>query len=529
MSELDARLRSLSMRDLREIASRAGVPPDQTRKRDEIVSRLVSLPNVGEVLKDWELSLPRLLSDKDPAELRDIASKHGVDISSFKKKKDMIAAIVSHPSSTAIAESLRSEKKLNVIRGELEEAKSDIARAVQQATARPEEGVPADPMFRQALSLEVDFDQCEDLLDQTRMRFEEHNFEGALGAAVEAHESEESCRRDFSKSVMAYAILSTQRLVEECGKAGRDVKEATELLRKAEKQYGEGNFSGGTSLLRDMEAVSRSLFSAEVQRARDQIHSAQEVVRDVANLGGDVRRAEDSLNEARDSLRRSEYTASIERAARAVELAENARQDRVRNIEDAIPSTVSIIEEAKHVGADVSDAERLVSKTKTAIASKEYLLASELIKRAERAAMETQQNQIIKAMELRRRQVEKAQGIVIQVEPVIEEADSFGIDTSEAQTLLQQAKEILAEGDYVNGTVFARNAAEVTKRLEPKLVEERIKRGILKPTEGVCASCGSTRLEFTDDGWSNCAECGYAFRWRAPGGVWTRFKSLLKG
>ncbi len=63
----------------------------------------------------------------------------------------------------------------------------------------------------------------------------------------------------------------------------------------------------------------------------------------------------------------------------------------------------------------------------------------------------------------------------------------------------------------------------------PKLVEERIKRGITKPTEGVCASCGSRDLEFTDDGWSACKDCGYNFRWRAPGGVWSRFKSMLKG
>lgn len=529
MTELDARLKSLSMRDLKEIASQAGVAADTGGKRDEIVSSLVSLPNIGEVMKVWESSLPRLLADKTTDELRQIALKHGVDVSTFRKKKEIISALSSHPSAGAIAESLRSERQLESIEGELEEVRSEIAQAVQQATAPPPADTSIDPMLRQALSLEIDFDQCEDLLDQARMRFEERNFEGSLSAAVEARESAERCRRDFEKSVMAYAILSAQRLVEECGKAGRNVEQATEILRRAEKLYKSGESAGREDMLRDMEAVSRSLFSAEVQRARDQIHSAQETVREVANLGADVRKAEETLNEARDSLRRSEYQTSIERAARAVEFAENAREDRMKSIEEAIPVTVSIIEEAKHVGADVSEAERLVSKAKTAITSKEYLLASELVKRAERAAMETQQNQILKAMELRRRQVEKAQNIIMQVEPVIEEADSFGIDTSEAQTLMQQAKDILAEGDYVNGTVFARNAAESARRLEPKLVEERIKRGIIKPTEGVCASCGSTRLEFTDDGWSDCKDCGYAFRWRAPGGVWSRFRNLWKG
>ncbi len=60
----------------------------------------------------------------------------------------------------------------------------------------------------------------------------------------------------------------------------------------------------------------------------------------------------------------------------------------------ASDARIAVIEEAKHVGADVSEGERLISKAKTAIAAKEYLLASELIKRAERSAMESQQNQI---------------------------------------------------------------------------------------------------------------------------------------
>jgi len=265
-----------------------------------------------------------------------------------------------------------------------------------------------------------------------------------------------------------------------------------------------------------------------VQKARDEIHRTQDIMREIANLGADLRRAEETLGEARDALRRSEYKRSIEHSARAVEIAETAKQDRLKRIEEAIPTTLTVIEEAKHVGADVAEAERLVSKAKTAFSSKEYLLASELVKRAERAAMEGQQNQILRAMELRMRQVERAQSIVMQVEPVVDEAESYGIDVAEARTMLQQAKDILGEGDYVNGTIFAKNAAEASRKLEPRLVEERAKRGIAKPMEGVCTSCGSNRIQFADDGWSRCTNCGYTFRWRSPAGVWSKFKNLWK-
>ncbi len=529
MAEKPVQLSNLSTKELKELASHAGVLTDQLKKREELMSTLQSMPDIVDLYNSWEESLPRLLDSKSLKDLKGIAARHGVDASNAKKRRDVINLLVTHSSAPAITESLKAQKKLDEIKGELEEVKEEIEDTTHEAISPALEDLANDPIFKAAISLEIDFDHCEDLLDQARMRFEERNFEGALTAAVEAREHAEKSRTDFEKAIMAYAILSAHRLIEECSKAGRNVEKAKEILRRTERLYREEEFHGRDDMLREMEAVSRSLFSAEVQKTRDQIHDAQEKIHEVANLGADVRLAEEALNTAKDTLRRSEYQASSMHAARAVDLAKKAKKDRVRMIEETIPATVLIIEEAKHVGADVAEAERLVTKAKTAISSKDFLLASELIKRAERAAMEIQQSQILKAMELRRRQVEKAQEIITQVEPVIEEAASFGIDVTETQTLLEQAKEILSEGDYVNGTLFARNAAEAAKKLEPKLVEERIKRGITKPTEGVCASCGSRNLEFTDDGWSACKDCGYNFRWRAPGGVWSRFKSMLKG
>ena len=528
MPPSDVRLNEMSLRELKELSTYASIQTSGLKKRAEFVSKLSSLANISDIMKAWDESLPRLLEGRSLKELKEIASKFKVEVAKPEKRKDLISALATCPDASVIADSLRREKTLDKVKDELEEVKSEIAKTVEKASLPPLEDSVADPAMKLALSLEIDFDHCEDLLDQARMRFEEKNFEGALGAAIEARASAEKCRREMESSTLAYAILAAQRLVEECGRAGRDVEKAADLLRTAKRLYREGEFGGMSSLLKDLEAVSRSLFSAEVQRARDEIHKAQEAIREVAILGADVHRAEDILGDAKDSLKRSEYRTSIEHAARTIEAAEAARQERIKAIEDAVPATVTIIEEAKHVGADVSEAERLVSKAKTAIAAKEYLLAGELVKRAERAAMESQQNQILRAMELRRRQVEKAQGILTMIEPVIEEAESFGLDVTEAKTLLQQAKGILAEGDYVNGTIFAKNAAEVSRKLEPILVEERAKRGIARPVEGVCASCGSNRLSFTDDGWSRCADCGAAYRWRGPSGVWSRFKKMLK-
>ena len=529
MTNRELKLDDLSLKELKDLAYYSKIEKRGLRSRQDYINKLSSLQKINDLLIEWDASLPRILGKRSVKEIIRTAEKYSIEVTEGMKKRDLIKVITEHPSADAIAESLQPQKSVEVIKEELEEVKEEIEETVRKVSIPPMDDPECDPLLRKSVSLEIDFDKCEDMLDQARMRFEEHNFEGALSSAVEARDAAEKCRRDFENAVMAYAILSAQHLIEECGKVGRDVEKAADLLRNAKRLYREGEFYGRTDLLENLEAVSKSLYSAEVQRSRDQIHTAQEQIRNVINLGGDPRQADEMLNSAREALRRNEYQECITRATRAIELAKQARLDRIKTIESEIPITVAVIEEAKHVGADIGESERLISKAKTAIASKDYLLASELVKRAERAAMESQQSQIVKAMALRRRQIEKAQGMITQVEPVIEEAQSFGINTTEVQTLLQQAKEVLAEGDYVNGTIFAKNASEAVKKLEPFLVEERTKRGITKPSEGVCASCGSRNLEFTDDGWSCCQDCGYIFRWRAPGGVWWRFKSLWKG
>ncbi|MEM3444650.1 MAG: FlaD/FlaE family flagellar protein [Thermoplasmata archaeon] len=49
------------------------------------------------------------------------------------------------------------------------------------------------------------------------------------------------------------------------------------------------------------------------------------------------------------------------------------------------------------------------------------------------------------------------------------------------------------------------------KKEETAKPQERIE----KPTEGICAKCGSTKLSFFDDGTGKCNNCGRVFNWKA--------------
>jgi hypothetical protein len=94
--------------------------------------------------------------------------------------------------------------------------------------------------------------------------------------------------------------------------------------------------------------------------------------------------------------------------------------------------------------------------------------------------------------------------------------------------VLQDAREVLDHGDYVNGTILAKKADELALAFVPQLVADRPKHGIVKPVAGRCDVCGSQDVVFMDDGWSRCNACVASWRWRVPSGLWEKFRSLLR-
>jgi len=509
--DIKVQLSALSIDELKELAGTSAVDTAAcTSKEDfvEVLARNGVVPRPP--------SLERLLAVMKLKDLRDLAARHGVDVSKLRKKRDIAEALVTNSRAQSIYDEVRPEL----------EAVAAAPRPIPNLP--PMADADADILLYASKNAEVDLGRSEDLLDQARMRFEERNFERSIGAADEASGLIRANADALQRSAWAYAILSCQRLIEDCGKAGREVDDAAALLLEAKQAFRSNTLGSRLDLLARLQEVSRNLYSQEIQRSRAEIYRVQEILGNAANMGANVVAPDEALNRARDALRRNDPLTALQVAAEAERLTNETRKARIKEIEDAIPFTASIITEARNVGADVGEAERWLDKARVAATGREHVLAGELVKRAERAAMQSQHHQIEKAMELRRRQVEKATAVIEAVEPLLDEADAFDIDVMEARTRLRQARDVLAKGDYVNGTVYAKNAAEVARRLEPKVVEERAKRGIVKPDTGVCGKCGSKTLSFADDGTGKCSDCGHEFRWRVPAGRWERFVSSLR-
>ncbi len=275
------------------------------------------------------------------------------------------------------------------------------------------------------------------------------------------------------------------------------------------------------------EAEARSGQGRAADRTRERLASTRDAIHEAANLGAAVGAAEDHWRQAADSLERGNPSRAEEELDQAGSLARAAQERRIREIEDALALVENHIFAARQVGADTAGAEDLWSQAKSSASSRDYMQAGELVKQAERAAIQSQQGQINQAIRLRESQIERARAIIAACEPLLQEAESYDLGVADVRTLLRQARDVLAKGDYLAGLTFARNAEEAAYRLSSQVDEERRRRGIERPSPGRCGVCGSGHLTFYEDGWGRCTDCNVEFRWRGPLGLRERLRGLL--
>ncbi len=526
LSEAREILGTFSARELKELAAQWGVDAEGCKSKNDFVRKMAASDAVQAALLAPEFRLRPILMAKNLPQLQNVAAELRVDVKGLDKKVDFVARIAESPAAASLLEGPAPAGR------EAPPPPPPFLPPPPPETARRPDlaNAPADGLITRGRNQDVDFGLVEDILDQARMRFEERNYDRSLDLVREALVLSRGTLDAFEKSAWAYALLASQRLIEESGRVGRDVEPAAVLLRDAKVAYVSGNLAANAELLGRLQTATKALYSEEVQRLRQVMYAVQDRIGQSKNVGADTAAAEESLTRARDAMQRADHAQSLQLVHEADRLAGEALDHRVQEIGAMIPATDKAIDDARHVGAEVEEAVRLLEKAKVAMERREYVLAAELVQRAERSSLQSQHFQIQKAMELRTRQIEKAQKHVAYLVPIVDEAAGYDLSIEEPRRILLDARNVLDQGDYVNGTMLAKQAEEVLRPLVPRIVEERGKRGILKPPPGVgrCGTCNSADVTFLDDGWSKCANCGALWRWRAPSSLWERFRSILR-
>lgn len=468
--------------------------------------------------EESEEQVKKAFSKLTVKKLKELAKKYGIDTKDCKKKNDYLDRFMASERRAEILEDrdyfAGDTQELEAIKGEISELGEDIEMIIKQVEEIPNmKDDEADRLISQRRNLDLTLDDLEYNLDQIRMRFEERNYGGALTNSLGVREVAGNKMKELERYIWTYTILSSEKIIEDCSKIGADTDSAVRMLLSAKDAYKKDDIADNTALIEDLQNKANELLQKELENCREHLAKREKFVEEVKNLGAKVSESEEALKRAWESLERNDCLRAMEHADKAVEFGKATKAMRIEEIKNAIPMTRSLIEEAKQLGSDVTEAEKYLSQAENALARRDYLLCAELSKRAEQNTIELQSTQIRKAMELRQKQMENISRAMAQLEPLIREAEGYGLNVGNARESLQRAGRALEAHDYVNGTLYVKHAAEILKELEPELEKFRTKKEIPKPDGGICSRCESRDLKFFDNGWGKCMSCGAIFRW----------------
>ncbi|OGS48933.1 MAG: hypothetical protein A3K68_04920 [Euryarchaeota archaeon RBG_16_68_13] len=486
----------MTRRDLSSLAEDLGLDPRAHADSGSLLSALLASPGIEAAVDAVErLRLEGRLNRLRAGPLRDLGRRHGVPVEG-RTKAEIVSELLAAPASRIL------------IGGDARGGRGKGAERPAGATVHE------------------DIERLRSLLETARTRFEDRKILSSIETVREAIRLAERAPEPLRRACWSYALLGARSLLEPCDPEDPEVGAAWDLFGEVRDLYDSGRRSQDAILER---LLARSLASYEgaASRLRDELSRVRDAIREAANVGASIAVAEDAWRRAGDRLDRGDLREARDELGAASRSSEEARARLVRDVEDALLSAEDHISLARNVGANVDEAVSVLGQARAAVLDSDYFRAGDFVKRAERLAMQGQQLQIGRAMEIRQSQLDRASAIIAGAEPLVIEGESYGINVTEARVLLRQARDVLARGDYVAGFTFARNAEEAAHRLLPSIEDERRRRGILKPSKGICGACGSDRLHYFDDGWGRCLDCRGTFRWRAPLGIVERVRGLL--
>jgi hypothetical protein len=205
----------------------------------------------------------------------------------------------------------------------------------------------------------------------------------------------------FIKAGMAFSISAAVEWVSNLAEVGVDVSEVQGLVSEAKEQFLSEKFSDADKTISKVKDIIPNLEAEQTDAANVSISSTEELVEEAKNIGATVHGAERALQQAKNALEAENFLEVARFAKTARESAENAKEQRIKTISDALIFTSSVIDESRDVGVDTSEPDKLYDRAKTAFEMEDYKKCSELNKEAEDLALKLQDEHIQKVIQLK--------------------------------------------------------------------------------------------------------------------------------
>ena len=555
MAEDAARLKKMTVAELRALAKESGVDVGGLKTKAQIVERLSS-PAAPPAPAPVEAPAPPTESGPKPPDPEEEAARtvfEAVPLAMLKRvakvfdvrvkgsgKNAHVDALAVHERRAEIAARVRDLAGIQGDTRAVARVGKDLERIQRQVQVPDVRDPEADSLLESALKASIDFAGAEDHLDQASRWYAERLYDRTAKAAEEALSAAWLTYDAFLNSVWAHGLLAAQHMILDAANGGADVQAAVPILLEAKRLFREGQLAENRGVVVKLTEMVRLLYTEEMRLSREALHENTQIVRQAGELGADVRLSDDILDAATKAAQSGDHPRAMTLAGKAGETAKASLAAKRQEVWRQLEAVARAVDATRHLAADVHLADEALAAARRALEAGQLPAASEFVSRAELQAQMAIQARAgtpaqpsgprtlatspappgtpapppVSLSPAQQQVADSAKQLLANIAPVFDEADHYSIDVTAGRQAMVEAQQALQAGNVDGALAAARRAGEVSRNALKAILAERAKERIVKPTEGKCGRCQRLRLEFFDDGWGRCLDCGNVFRWR---------------
>lgn len=464
-------------------------------------------------------NLSRRLKALSVSDLRDIAERAGVDVSSCKSKKDLVAAL---------SQSGMTEERLDghlsdtsgVAKGSVDEMENvrndlrEISEKPPNAKDVPEdEDMEIERSIDKALLLRPLFFEIDSETEHAWNRMILGDFSEAMRLNINSRSAAVERLTNFYLYSAALSIRAAETLLRDM--KGLEPKMASELrtaLAEAKMAFIHGPPKRREETVEEIEALTTKAVEAFITQTFGAEQELRDMLQEYASFGVRTQGSHELLEIALNAKRSYDLGQYSDLLSKAKAQADADREARLREIEDAFEQVGAAIEAAKAAGADTKNEENGLKDAKKAMKRNEFRMAIDMLSAVERTADSAHLERVRSDGAVEAREIEEITSSIRDAEPDLEEAAMYGLDVQAGLVFVRQTKAALEHRDVVAASKYSMRMRKLAKSMEGDIRRLRTERGVAKHVpDAMCGECGKTTLYAYPNGRTKCNECGHAF------------------
>ena len=433
--------------------------------------------------------LAKLLGTLTVAELKSVAKKHGIDVSSCRSKKSFMDALAGADLTRKNVETALSaaEPKDEAAR-EMKEIEADL-KDISEKKSEPkdipeEENIGIERSIDQALHLRPLFFEIDSATEQAWNRMILGDFAEALTLNRNSRSQVIDMLSTFHLYSTALSIRASETLLSHI--TWPDAKVSSKfktVLAETKKAFMNGPPKRRESTLEELENLTTMAFEAFIDRSQKAENDLRKMLEEYSSFGAHVKGSYELLEIATQAKSHSDIGEYARLMDQARAQADHAKETRMKEIDNAFENVKTAIEVAKEAGAETAEGQVQFTNAKKAFKNSEFAKAMELLASVELAVDDAHRQRVRQDREIEAEEIAEITSSLQEAEPDLEEAAMYGMDVRDGLLFVRTTKTALQQRDVVTAAKFSRKVRKLTKSMEKDLEKLREKHSAEKGSQ----------------------------------------------